>query len=103
MQQAVGTQDWFDYVPGLFPSNISDVKAVSPTELTMKMNKPYNTTWFTYNELSQITPLPAAWDRTAPQAARSSTSATCPPRTPRPSRSMPPSARTRSAVTPWPR
>lgn len=65
MQQAVGTQDWFDYVPGLFPSNISDVKAVSPTELTMKMNKPYNTTWFTYNELSQITPLPAAWDRTA--------------------------------------
>ena len=65
MQQAVGAQDWFDFVPGLFPSNVSDVKAVSSTELTMKMNKPYNTTWFTYNELSQITPLPAAWDRTA--------------------------------------
>ncbi len=60
MQQAVGTQDWFDYVPGLFPGNISDVKAVSSTELTMKMNKPYNTTWFTYNELSQITPMPAS-------------------------------------------
>ena len=65
MQQAVGAQDWFDYVPGLFPANVSDVKAVSSTELTMTMNKPYNTTWFTYNELSQITPLPAAWDRTA--------------------------------------
>ena len=65
MQQAVGAQDWFDYVPGLFPSNVSDIKAVSPTELTMTMAKPYNTTWFTYNELSQITPLPAAWDRTA--------------------------------------
>jgi ABC-type transport system substrate-binding protein len=65
MQQAVGAQDWFDFVPGLFPSNVSDIKAVSPTELTMTMAKPYNTTWFTYNELSQITPLPAAWDRTA--------------------------------------
>ena len=65
MMQAVGAQDWFDYVPGLFPSNISGVKAVSSTELTMTMNKPYNTTWFTYNELSQITPMPAAWDRTA--------------------------------------
>ena len=65
LDQAIGAQDWFDYVPGLFPGNVSDIKAVSPTELTMTMNKPYNTTWFTYNELSQITPLPLAWDRTA--------------------------------------
>ena len=65
MQQAIGAQDWFDYVPGLFPANVSDVRAVSPTELTMTMNASYNTTWFTYNELSQITPMPMAWDRTA--------------------------------------
>ena len=38
---------------------------VSPTELTMTMDKPYNHTWFLYNDLSQITPMPAAWDRTA--------------------------------------
>jgi peptide/nickel transport system substrate-binding protein len=25
----------------------------------------YNHDWFLYNELSQVTPLPAAWDRTA--------------------------------------
>ena len=31
----------------------------------MTMNKAYNPTWFPYNELSQITPMPAAWDRTA--------------------------------------
>jgi peptide/nickel transport system substrate-binding protein len=56
-------QDW-----GLgagFPQNVKDIKVVSPTELTMTMNKAYSPTWFQYNELSQITPMPAAWDRTA--------------------------------------
>ena len=58
-------QDWFGSVPGGFPTNISNVKAVSSTELTMTMDKAYSSTWFLYNNLSQITPLPAAWDRTA--------------------------------------
>jgi peptide/nickel transport system substrate-binding protein len=56
-------QDW-----GLgsgFPQNVTGIKAVSATELTMTMDKAYNPTWFQYNELSQITPMPAAWDRTA--------------------------------------
>jgi peptide/nickel transport system substrate-binding protein len=48
-----------------FPTNVKDITAVSPTELTMVMDKTYNTTWFLYNELSQVTPMPAAWDRTA--------------------------------------
>ncbi|HEY4849230.1 MAG TPA: ABC transporter substrate-binding protein [Streptosporangiaceae bacterium] len=48
-----------------FPANVSNIKAVSPTELTMTMNKPYNLNWFQYNDLSQVTPMPAAWDRTA--------------------------------------
>jgi peptide/nickel transport system substrate-binding protein len=65
MMQAVGRQDWGAYVPGGFPANVSDVTVVSPAELTMTMNKNYNTTWFTYNELSQITPMPKAWDRSA--------------------------------------
>ena len=29
------------------------------------MDKAYSPTWFLYNQLSQITPMPAAWDRTA--------------------------------------
>jgi peptide/nickel transport system substrate-binding protein len=58
-------QDWFGSVPGGFPTNVSDVKAVSATELTMTMNKAYSSTWFLYNNLSQITPMPVAWDRTA--------------------------------------
>jgi peptide/nickel transport system substrate-binding protein len=48
-----------------FPTDVHDITVVSPTELTMVMNKAYNPTWFLYNQLSQITPMPAAWDRTA--------------------------------------
>ncbi len=48
-----------------FPANTSDITVVSPTELTMTMKQSYSPTWFLYNELSQITPMPAAWDRTA--------------------------------------
>src|ERR1700689_471606 len=56
-------QDW-----GLgngFPQNVKDITVVSPTELTMVMDKASSPTWFQYNELSQVTPMPAAWDRTA--------------------------------------
>ena len=49
-----------------FPASIvKNVKVVSPTELTMTMDKAYSQSWFLYNELSQITPMPEAWDRTA--------------------------------------
>jgi peptide/nickel transport system substrate-binding protein len=65
MMKAVAHQDWGDYVPGLFPDDVTDIKVVNSSELTMTMTKSYNTTWFTYNELSQLTPMPLAWDRTA--------------------------------------
>jgi peptide/nickel transport system substrate-binding protein len=48
-----------------FPANVSNIKVVSPTELTLTMDKPYNPNWFLYNDLSQIVPMPTAWDRTA--------------------------------------
>jgi len=73
MMQAVASTDWGAYVPGGFPTNVSDVKATSPTTLTMTMNKAYNQTWFTSNELSQITPMPEAWDRTASGASHCTT------------------------------
>jgi peptide/nickel transport system substrate-binding protein len=57
--------NFYATVPGGFPTNVSAVTAVSPTELTMTMNKSYSPTWFEYNELSLIVPMPAAWDRTA--------------------------------------
>ena len=48
-----------------FPANVSNIKAVSPTTLTMTMSKNYSPIWFLYNDLSQVTPMPEAWDRTA--------------------------------------
>jgi peptide/nickel transport system substrate-binding protein len=64
MEAAVGATDYGAYTG--FPNKVvTGVKAVSSTELTMTMNKAYSQTWFLYNELSQITPMPTAWDRTA--------------------------------------
>jgi peptide/nickel transport system substrate-binding protein len=48
-----------------FPANMSGIKVVSPTEIQMTMSKAYSPTWVLYNDLSQIVPMPAAWDRTA--------------------------------------
>ncbi|HTR91362.1 MAG TPA: ABC transporter substrate-binding protein [Trebonia sp.] len=69
MLQAVGDTDWGAFVPGGFPTNVTNVKATNATTVTMTMNKAYNSTWFTYNELSQITPMPMAWDVTSASGA----------------------------------
>jgi peptide/nickel transport system substrate-binding protein len=56
---------WGGYVAGFFPDNISSYKAVSPTEVTFTIKGSFSQQWFTDNELSQITPMPKAWDVTA--------------------------------------
>jgi peptide/nickel transport system substrate-binding protein len=48
-----------------FPANMTSIKVVSPTEIQMTMSKSYSPSWLQYNDLSQIVPMPAAWDRTA--------------------------------------
>ena len=48
-----------------FPANMTSIKVVSPTEIQMTMSKAYSPSWLQYNDLSQIVPMPAAWDRTA--------------------------------------
>jgi peptide/nickel transport system substrate-binding protein len=57
--------NWANYVPGGFPDNVVSWRAVNPTTVQLRLNASYNPFWFTYNELSQITPLPIAWDRTS--------------------------------------
>jgi peptide/nickel transport system substrate-binding protein len=64
-QNGTLTSNWGGWVPGGFPSNVSGVSAVSPTEVTMTIKGPYSEAWFTDNELSQITPMPLSWDLTA--------------------------------------
>jgi peptide/nickel transport system substrate-binding protein len=74
MLSAVGDVDWGAYTG--FPNTVvSNIKVVSPAELTMTMDKPYSHNWFVYNELSQITPMPTAWDRTASGPSHCSTDA----------------------------
>ncbi len=74
---------WANYVPGGFPDNVVSWQAVGPATIRLRLNSGYNPFWFTYNELSQITPLPLAWDRTSlSQPAPSSSAANLPDTTP---------------------
>ena len=54
--------DFADYAPGTFPDNVRSVHIDSPTRMTFTFTGPVNPLWMTYNQLSQITPLPKAWD-----------------------------------------
>ena len=56
---------WASYVPGGFPDNVKWATAPNATTVRLQLNAAYNPIWYTYNELSQITPLPLAWDRTS--------------------------------------
>ncbi|WP_298338825.1 ABC transporter substrate-binding protein [Ferrimicrobium sp.] len=57
--------DWGAYVPGDFPDNVVSYSAPNASTVVFHLNQSYSPTWFTYNELSQITPLPLAWDTTS--------------------------------------
>jgi len=60
---------WADYIPpnkvthqlmGI-PDNVHKI-TVSGSTITFDLNVKVNPQWFTYNDLSQITPMPQAWD-----------------------------------------
>ena len=72
MEQAVGDIDYGAYTG--FPNTVvSSMKVASPTTLVLTLNKAYNQQWFLYNELSQVTPMPEAWDATASGPSHCST------------------------------
>jgi peptide/nickel transport system substrate-binding protein len=48
--------DWASYVPGGFPDNVKTATALNATTVRLSLNAAYNPIWYTYNELSQITP-----------------------------------------------
>jgi peptide/nickel transport system substrate-binding protein len=64
MMRAVAYKDWGGYVPGGIPDNITNVHAVGDDKVVMTVKGKFSQTWFTANELSQITPMPQAWDMT---------------------------------------
>lgn len=66
-------ENWADYSQGIgIPDDVKSITVNSPSKLTFQLNAPVNSNWFTYNELSQITPLPRAWDKTSDAAAAGS-------------------------------
>jgi peptide/nickel transport system substrate-binding protein len=56
---------WAAYAPGGMPDDVKSVVATGKDKVTINLTGPTNPYWFTYNELSQITPFPMAWDVTA--------------------------------------
>lgn len=65
LYKADPAKNYCGYVPGYFPDNVTSVQAPDPQTVILHLNKAYNPEWFTYNELSQIYPIPLAWDRTS--------------------------------------
>ncbi|QRP43491.1 ABC transporter substrate-binding protein [Amycolatopsis sp. FDAARGOS 1241] len=61
--------NWYQYVPGQFPDNVKSVTETGPQQVTLQLTDSYSPTWFTGQELTQIAPLPMAWDKTADSAA----------------------------------
>jgi peptide/nickel transport system substrate-binding protein len=64
--------NWAGYVAGGFPADVTKVAVDSASRITLTFDKPYNSKWITDNALSQITPLPVAWDISAAGGAPAS-------------------------------
>ena len=60
--------NWPAYVPGEYPDNVvgSTISPQNPLQITFSLSQAFGSYFFTYNELSQITPLPQhEWDKEA--------------------------------------
>lgn len=53
--------NWAAYAAGTIPDDVESVTTKGDV-VTFTLTGPVNPYWYTYNELSQITPLPMAWD-----------------------------------------
>jgi peptide/nickel transport system substrate-binding protein len=63
--KASPSTEWCGYAPGYFPDLIKSYSAPDPNTLVLHFDKAYDPEWVLYNVLSQITPMPLAWDRTS--------------------------------------
>jgi peptide/nickel transport system substrate-binding protein len=64
--------NWAGYAAGTIPDDVKNVAVDNPEQLTFTLTGPVSSYWFTYNEMSQVTPLPNAWDITASGGAPNS-------------------------------
>ena len=64
--------NYYGYVPGLLPDNLASYRAAAANRVVLNLKSPVSSIWFTYNQLAEITPMPAAWDVAAAGAAAGS-------------------------------
>ena len=57
--------NYYGYVPGLLPDNLASYSATGPNTVVLNLKSAVSSIWFTYNQLAEITPMPAAWDVTS--------------------------------------
>jgi peptide/nickel transport system substrate-binding protein len=57
------------YSPGLLPDNLASYSATGKDQVTLQLKQAYGSTWFTYNQLATLTPMPIAWDVTSTTGA----------------------------------
>jgi peptide/nickel transport system substrate-binding protein len=53
------------YAPGYFPDNLASYEKIAEDKVRFTFDKAYSKTWVLMNQLTLITPMPEAWDRTA--------------------------------------
>lgn len=53
------------YTPGTLPDNLASLQVTSADTIVLHLTKAYASTWFTYNQLAEVTPMPLAWDVTS--------------------------------------
>jgi peptide/nickel transport system substrate-binding protein len=63
--KASPSTEWCGYVPGYFPDLITSYSTPNASTFVLHLNKSYDPEWLELNILSQITPMPLAWDRTS--------------------------------------
>jgi peptide/nickel transport system substrate-binding protein len=63
---------YYGHQPGLLPDNLASYGATGPDTVVLHLKVPVSSIWFTYNQLAEITPMPAAWDVTSATAAAGS-------------------------------
>ncbi len=56
--------NFYGYVPGLIPDNLASYSASGPDTVVLHLKSAVSDLWFTYNQLAELTPMPAAWDVT---------------------------------------
>jgi peptide/nickel transport system substrate-binding protein len=64
--------NYYGYVPGLLPDNLASYSATSADTVVLHLKSAVSSIWFTYNQLAEITPMPAAWDVTSAGATAGS-------------------------------